>query len=153
MNPYVLIGALVALIGAVAVGFGVGRKIERSDWEQKELTRAEKVIVRYQTITKEVPKIVTKVVTKEVQVQKEAENVIQVIRRDLRDCVLPDNYSRLLIRSARAIDGEAPGEPDDSSGAYDCAEVLEATVRDLEAGRRNSARLAGLQEWANTVTQ
>ncbi len=123
-------------------------KVERSDWQAKELTRAEKVIVRERVVIQEVPKIVTKVVTKEVEVAKEVERVVTVIQNISPDCVLPPDFVRVLIDTAKRFDGEATGSPDEKAGTDGCREVLAAIVKDLGAGKQNTARLQGLQEWA-----
>ena len=150
MNPWILLAAAVALIASFLAGVGVGKDLKQGEWDSAELTRAEKVIVRERVIAKEVPKIVTKVVTRDVEVEKEVERVVTIIKTV--DCVLPPEFGRMLVNSANAIDGSTGGV-DEAPGAYECREVLEAIAKDYGAGKRNSNRLAGLQEYVRTVTE
>lgn len=152
-NPWIIVGFLVALIAASLGGGRVGAMLERGKWEAKELTRAEKLIVRQEVLIREVPKIVVKTVTKEVTVEKEVERVVTVVDKIIApDCVLPDGFGMLLVAAARGLDPEAPGVADETRGTYGCRETLDATLSDLKAGWRNTARLDGLQEWARVVT-
>jgi hypothetical protein len=86
-----------------------------------------------------------------VTVTKEVERVVEKIPELLApDCVLPDDYGRLLVSAANGVDPAAGGS-DAFAGTYGCREVLAATLKDLSAGWRNSARLGGLQEAARLV--
>ena len=150
---YGVIGGLVMASAIFGFGVRVGAKMEENTTIKADLTRADKVIVRQEILIREVPKIVTKVVTKEVEVVKEVDRVVAQIENVLApDCVLPDNYGFLLVAAAKGVDPAAAGESDEARGAYGCREVLKATLADLQAGWRNTARLEGLQEWAKLVT-
>ncbi len=154
INPYLWAAGLIFLALSCAGSFRIGMKVERSDWQQKELTRAEKVIVRERTIAVEVPKIVTKVVEKRVEVEKEVERVVTVIPKVIApDCVLPDGFGRLLVLTANGLDPETARGANALDGAYGCREVLEALIRDHEAGGVNASRLQALQEWVELVTK
>lgn len=154
MNPYVIIAALI-FYGLSCAGSGrIGYKLRDASAQKERAEMAEKVIVRERVIEKEVPKIVTKVVEKRVEVEKETARVITVIPKLVApDCVLPDGFGMLLATDANGIDPEAPGGAATFTGAYDCRSVLAAILKDLEAGRVNSERLAGLQRWVEVVTQ
>lgn len=148
MNPWLLVGALMLAVSTGIAGFGIGKKLERQQWQERDLATAQKVIVRQQVLIREIPKIVTKVVTNERVIEKEVERVVTVIPKALpAGCVLPDGYGELLVGAARGIGPDAAGRIDETAGAYDCTEVLAATLKDLQAGWKNSARLAGLQEY------
>ncbi len=154
MNPYLWLAAAIFVALCSAGSYRIGMKVERSDWQQKELTRAEKVIVRERVISVEVPKIVTKVVEKRVEVEKEVERVVTKIP-DLvaADCVLPDNFGFLLVATANGVDTETARGTNALAGSYGCRETLEALIRDHEAGEVNAERLAGLQRWVELVTK
>lgn len=153
MNLYALLGGIGLAIAIFFGGYKAGHAVAALDAAQDRAVQQDRVIVKLQTITREVPKIVTRVVTKEVTVEKEVERVVHVIdERIPADCVLPGDYGLLLVAAARGLDPAAPGVADEAGGAYGCREVLEATLADLKAGWTNSARLSGLQEWAHLVT-
>lgn len=154
MNLYVIAAAVILTLATLAGVFHSGMRYERSDWQAKELTRAEKVVVRERVITEKVPVIVTKVVERRVEVEKEVERVITKIP-DLvaADCVLPDNFGRLLVLAANGIDPQTARGTDAFTGAYDCRQTITAILADYEAGEINTSRLAGLQDWARLVTK
>lgn len=154
MNPYVLIAGFLMALAMLGGTFRLGVKYERGQQAEAKVKEVEKIVYRDRVIEKEVPKIVTKVVEKRVEVEKEVERVVTKIP-DLvaADCVLPDNFGFLLVAAANGIDPASARGTDALRGAYGCREVLEATLRDLEAGYVNSERLAGLQRWVEVVTE
>lgn len=148
-----VIGGLVIASAIFGAGVRVGQKIEQNTTLKADLKHTNLVMVKQQTIIKEVPKIVTKVVTREVEVVKEVERVVVASENLLApDCVLPDNFGLLLVAAANGADPAAAGSVDAFRGAYDCRQALAAVLSDLQAGWRNSARLEGLQQWARLVT-
>lgn len=158
MNPYALaaaaIGGVVLAVVLALGGYKAGAAVVQSKWNEAELARAEKIIVRERVIAKEVPKIVVQTVEREKVVEKEVERVVTVIPKILApDCVLPDGFGMLLVSAANGVDPTAPGAPNAFSGGYDCRATLAAILTDLEAGWQNSARLHGLQEWAAVVSK
>lgn len=154
INPWFLVAFGLALIGAAGGGFHMGRVYESAGNLDVALKQANKVIEVQKVVTREVPKIVTKVVTREVTVEKEVERVITQANHMLApDCVLPGDFGLLLVAAANGVDPAAPAPSLGLAGAYDCREVLTAVLTDLRAGWRNSARLEGLQEWAQLVTK
>jgi hypothetical protein len=152
--PWLLAGSLLLAAGALGTGYRIGYKVAEGEHAADEVKVIEKEVVRYEYVVKEVPKIVTKVVTREVEVEKEVERVVTVIKKSIPpDCVLPPDYGELLVAAAKGIDpAAAPRGPDAVAGAYGCRETLAATLADLEAGWKNTARLSGLQAWARIVT-
>lgn len=152
MNPWVLVGFGVLVISTALGSFHVGQVYERAGFIEADLRKAEKVIVKQVEVIREVPKIVTKVVTREVEVVKEIERVSVAAQTMLSpDCVMPDSFGLLLVAAANGVD---PASPDalGASGSYDCIETITAILTDLRDGYKNTARLAGLQEWAKLVT-
>ena len=148
-----LAGAVVAVL-LVLGGVKAGQAMEAQEWLTRDLTAAQKVIVRREVEIREVPKIVTKVVTKVQVVEKEVERVVVQIEKAIpADCVLPADYGMLLVSAANGVDPGTPGGVNAFSGEYGCRETLAATLSDLKAGWQNSARLAGLQAWASLVTR
>ena len=146
------------LILAVAVacgggGFVVGKRLEVASELDRELTRATKVIAVQRDVIREVPKIIEKYVQTTVTIKEETERVIEVTPKRLPDdCIMPTGFGELLVGAARGITPNASGTIDETAGTYGCAEILTATVRDLQAGRTNSARLAGLQEYVRLTS-
>lgn len=154
MNPYVILAALAFLIACSAGSFRIGMKVERSEWQAKELKVVEKIVERERVVTREVPKIVTKVVEKRVEVEKEVERVVTKIPDLLDpDCVLPRNMGLLLASATNGVDPTAPGGIATFAGSYRCDEAVTAILADYEAGAINTQRLAGLQAWAELVTK
>lgn len=144
---------VVFVLGLALGCFHVGRVYERAGHIEADLTKSDLVRVKQVEIIREIPKIVTKVVTQEVTVTKEVERVVTAAETMLGpDCVLPDGYGLLLVAAANGVDPTASERVDEFRGEYGCHEVLAATLQDLLAGWRNSARLNGLQEWARLVT-
>lgn len=154
MNPWLIVGALLLAAATGAGGIRIGMQMERTGWQEKEIARADKIIVKQEILIREVPKIVTKTVTKEKVIEKEVERVVTLIEKALPvDCALPDRYGELLVGAARGLEPDATGGIAETAGAYGCAEVLEATLSDLKAGWINSTRLAGLQEYVTLITK
>lgn len=150
---YVFIAGMVVISVSFMGGVKVGRTMEKNVTIEADLTHANLVHVKQVILIKEVPKIITKTVTKEVKVTEVVERVITQIDKAIPpDCVLPDNYGMLLVSAAHGIDGSTPGGANDFAGTYGCREVIEATLKDLRAGWRNTVRLDGLQSWAKLVT-
>lgn len=150
-------GVIIGILVAVAIFMGgvkAGVAYAESTTIKADLKRADKVIVQQQKLIVEVPKIVTRTVTREVEVLKEVERVVTVSEKLLApDCVMPDGFGLLLVAAANGVDPEAAGAVDAFRGGYGCRATLAAVLSDLQAGWRNSARLAGLQEWAQLVTE
>jgi hypothetical protein len=122
-NPWVLVVFGAILIATALGSFHVGGVYTRAGFIEADLKRADKVIVKQQVIVREVPKIVTKVVTKEVTVERVVERVVEKIPELLApDCVLPDDYGRLLVSAANGVDPAAGGS-DAFAGTYGCREV------------------------------
>lgn len=158
MSPYVIggaaIGGVLLAVGLTGAGYRAGSAVKQGEWDEAELARAEKIVVRLERQVVEVPKIVTRTVVQEKTVEKEVERVVMVIPKVLApDCVLPDGFGMLLASAANGVDPTSPGTTSTFSGTYDCRATLAAILTDLEAGWQNSARLTGLQEWARLVTK
>lgn len=155
MNPYALIGGFLAAVLLVFGSLKVGMAITQGKWDEAELVRAEKIVVRVKREVVEVPKIVERVVVQEKTVEKEVERVVTVIPRLLApDCVLPDRYGELLVGAARGLEPDpSTGRIAETAGTYGCREVLDATLRDLAAGWKNTGRAAGLQEYVRLKQQ
>lgn len=154
MNPWLLVAGAVGAVLLALAGVKAGKAMERQEWLTRDLTTAQKLIVRREVELVAVPQIVERVVTKTVTVEKEVERVVTKIEKVLpADCVLPDGYGMLLVAAANGVDPDSPGAADAFAGAYGCREVLAATLADLKAGWRNTVTLAGLQEWAALVTR
>lgn len=154
MSPWALIGGGVAMLVLILGSFNVGRVYERAGVIEADLKRADKVIVRLETINKVVPKIVTKTVTREVEVVKEVDRVVTASHHMLApDCVLPGDFGLLLVAAANGDDPAAPGSAAQYAGGYDCRQTLAAILSDLRAGWVNSARLEGLQQYEKLVAQ
>lgn len=154
MNIYVFLAGIAVAVALFMAGVKTGHTYAENTTIAADLKRADRMIVQQQVLVREVPKIVTRVVTKEVEVVKEVERVVvQSHHLVAPDCVLPDNFGMLLVAAANGVDPEAAGSADAFRGGYGCRESLAAILTDLSAGWRNSTRLAGLQEWANLVTQ
>lgn len=153
MNLYVLLGGVALAVALFMGGLKVGMTVEENTAIRADLKRADRVLVQQRVVIEKVPVIVTKVVTREVQVEKEVERVVTVANDLLApDCVLPDRYGMLLVAAANGVD-PASGGADAFAGEYGCREVLAATLKDLSAGWRNTARLGGLQEAARVVIE
>lgn len=153
MNVYVLLGGIFLAIAIFMGGVKAGRAIEQNTTIKADLKRQDRVLVQQRIIIKKVPQVVTKVVTREVEVVKEVESVVAKIPDLLApDCVLPDRYGMLLVSAANGVDPNTGGA-DAFAGEYGCREVLAATLKDLSAGWRNSARLDGLQETARLLME
>lgn len=147
------VAAATMLVGTFAAGMKAGRAYEQNTTLKADLKHSNLVMVKQQTIIREVPRIVTRVVTKEVEITKEVERVVTITPQYLApDCVLPDDFGMLLVAAANGLDPATPGSVDALRGAYGCRAALAAILADLSAGWRNSARLSGLQEWARLVT-
>ncbi|MGE0358653.1 MAG: hypothetical protein AB7P08_17255 [Burkholderiales bacterium] len=154
MGPWALAAGAVLTVLLVLGGVKAGRALEREESLSRDLTVAQKLIVRREVEIVELPKIVERVVTRTVTVEKEVERVVVKIEKVIpADCVLPDGYGMLLVAAANGVDPDTPGGADAFAGAYGCRETLAATLADLKSGWKNTATLAGLQDWAALVTR
>lgn len=148
LEPYAAAIKLAAVLAILGAAFGAGWTVHSWKCDSARSDQLGATVTIERTLREKVPQIVTKVVTKEVTVEREVPRVIEIIRREVApDCVLPDEFGGMLVDAARQLDGDGPRGPDAASGAYDCRAVLEAVTKDLAAGKRNGARLAGLQEY------
>lgn len=147
---WVVLGA-VLLLGIGGGGFRLGSEIKQAQWDREKLVAADHIVRVDKIIQVEVPKIVTRVVTKTVTVEKEVSHVQAVVNENIpADCILPDKFGMLLVAAARGIDPDSPAAAA-ISGAYGCREVLDATLRDLKAGYKNTATLEGLVAYVTTL--
>jgi len=141
-----LVAGALALTGAFLGGYKAGKAIEQNDRLEAQVTEAARIIKVTQATVKVEREIVTKWRDRERVIEKETERVIQVIQKHIDpDCRMPDGYGLLLVAAANGVDPDGPGAAP-FTGRYDCGAVLAATLRDLEAGRKNTEQLKALQE-------
>jgi hypothetical protein len=152
MNLYLLGGAFlagVALVCGVAWGgYEWGADSVRSANLAKELTQAQKVVVRQQILERQVPTIVTKYVQTTTTVEVSHETLVKEIADVLDEhCVMPHGFAELLVAFANSRDGQLPDPQAVAryAGIYGCRETAKAIADDLRAGFLNTARLEGLQ--------
>jgi len=135
---------LLVIAGSVKSGY----EWAKGEEAQRDLVRAEKIIVRQKIVEVEVPKIVEKVVTRTLTVEKEVERVVEKIVTIPADC----DASELGLFLTAAANGFDPSRPPDGFvGAYGCREVLAATLHDLRAGWINTTRYDALKDWVKVT--
>ena len=146
MNIFILLGGIGLAVVIFLGGYRSGSAVASLEAAQARAGELDKIIVQQKVVEREVPKIVTKVVTKTQTVTKEVDRVVLKSSEVLSpDCVMPHDYTELLLAAARGIDPNVPGSLDAITGEYGCREVLGATLSDLKAGWHNTATLEGLQ--------
>lgn len=107
LNPYLLIGAAVALVISFGSGFGLGHKLEKARFdeyklEQTELTRQKEA--EHQTKTDEIRKAKDATIA---NINSQLVNAISELRkRPSRPAEIPDNGQSCSGRSLYAQDAE-----------------------------------------------
>lgn len=127
MNPWLLV---VALGLAIACGFGgmkVGAKLERQEWQEREITKKDRIIVQIQKEVEVREKVVTKyadrvqtITVKETEVRNEIPTVVHA------DCIVPPDLLLLLHAASRNTTVSATGATEKEAAGADCRSVAKA---------------------------
>jgi hypothetical protein len=145
ISIYILVGALL-VSGVFGLGWKAGSAVASLDAAQARAGELDHIVAVDRIVEREVPKIVTQYVQTTTTVTTETEHVLLKVSDTLSpDCIMPTGYGQLLVAAARGIDPADTTGFNGLAGTYDCRAVLNATIKDLAAGRRNTSKLGALQ--------
>ncbi len=152
MNPYVIGGAaLGGILLAVALtlgGYKAGSAVVQSKWNEAEMNRAEKIVVRIQkereieqhVVTEYVDRVRT-ITVKETEIRNEIATVVSA------DCVVPADLLLQLHAISRGITVKDSGATEDQAVGAPCRGVAEALDRAYAAHRLVIAQLNAILDW------
>lgn len=127
MNPWLLVAVLGLAISCVFGGMKLGAKLERQEWQDKELVRKDRIIVQIQKQVEVREKVVTKYVdrvqtitVKETEIRNEIPAVVHA------DCIVPADLLLLLHAASRNTTVQATGSTEKEAAGADCRTVAQA---------------------------
>lgn len=133
-------------------GFKAGKADAGLECAAEKAKVVDKIITKQEVVIKEVPKIITRVVTETITTERTYHDAIKA-SADVFDpsCTMPPWWGELFVATANGQQFDATSRVGKAPARYGCLETATATLKDLSAGQANSARLLGVQQWAQLI--
>lgn len=148
MNPWVIVVMLLMVGAGTATGIRIGMKIERSEAQAREITRADKVIVRLQKEIVIRDRVVKEYVTVTQAIEVKSEEIKDEIPTVVRaDCVVPADLLLQLHAISRGVTVADSGADEDQAQGASCRVVAGEINDAYEAHRKVIAQLNKILDW------